>query len=49
MKRTNKQKGDEYEEYIAKYYRFKNYYVIENGKEKGKKDGGIDLLVHHKT
>ena len=45
MNYTNKQKGEQYEEYIAKHYRTKNYYVIENGKNKGRKDGGIDLIA----
>ena len=40
-----KNKGDEYEIYIAKHYRSLGYTVIEHGKEKGRKDGGIDLIA----
>ncbi len=39
------QKGQEYEEYIAKVFQARGYKVIENGKISGKKDGGIDLIV----
>ena len=41
----NKNKGDKYEKYIADYYRNKKYLVEEHGKEKGVKDGGIDLIA----
>ena len=40
-----KTRGDEYEEYIAEHYRKLGCHVIEHGKEKGVKDGGIDLIV----
>lgn len=40
-----KYRGDEYEEYIAKHYRQLGCHVIEHGKEKGVKDGGIDLIA----
>lgn len=43
--KTKKDRGDEYEAYIAKYYRRLGYFVIEHGKEKGLKDGGIDLIA----
>ncbi len=42
---NNKNKGDKYEKYIADYYRGKKYLVEEHGKEKGVKDGGIDLIA----
>gem|GEM_PF-6343853 len=42
---TNKQKGDQYEAYVANYFKNLGYYVWEHGKEKGVKDGGIDLFV----
>ena len=38
-------RGDEYEEYIAEHYRNLGCDVIEHGKEKGVKDGGIDLIA----
>ncbi len=38
-------RGDEYEEYIAEHYRTQGCHVIEHGKEKGVKDGGIDLIA----
>ncbi|KIM10073.1 MAG: hypothetical protein KU38_08055 [Sulfurovum sp. FS08-3] len=40
-----KQKGQDYEDYIAKVFQERGYKVIENGKISGKKDGGIDLIV----
>lgn len=40
-----KEKGDKYEAYVAEYYRKQGYTVWEIGKEKGDKDGGIDLLA----
>lgn len=42
---TNKEKGDMYEAYVANFFREKGYYVYEHGKEKGVKDGGMDLFV----
>jgi Holliday junction resolvase-like predicted endonuclease len=45
IQKENIQKGKAYEEFVAKYYREKNYQVIERGKEKQRKDGGIDLIV----
>lgn len=38
-------RGDEYEEYIAEHYKKLGCHVIEHGKEKGVKDGGIDLIA----
>lgn len=38
-------RGDEYEKYIANHYRQLGCDVIEHGKEKGVKDGGIDLIA----
>jgi len=38
-------KGKEYEDIIAKLFRCRGYIVEENGKDKGKKDGGIDLIA----
>jgi len=43
--KDKKIRGDEYEEYIAEHYRQLGYDVIEHGKEKGVKDGGIDLIA----
>lgn len=40
-----KEKGDKYEAYVAEHYRKQGYTVWEHGKEKGDKDGGIDLFV----
>ncbi|MDD2356705.1 MAG: restriction endonuclease [Thiovulaceae bacterium] len=42
---TNKEKGDMYEAYVAKFFREKGYFVWEYGKEKGIEDGGMDLFV----
>lgn len=42
---TPKEKGDRYEEFIAQHYRGLGYFVWEHGKEKGRKDRGIDLIV----
>ncbi|MBD3808771.1 MAG: restriction endonuclease [Epsilonproteobacteria bacterium] len=39
------EKGKAYEEYIANFFREQGYYVWEHGKEKGRKDKSIDLLV----
>ena len=39
------QKGTQYEEFIAKYYEKLGYKVWEHGKEKGRKDNGIDLIA----
>jgi restriction system protein len=38
-------KGKDYEEVIAKLFSCRGYTVEENGKKKGKKDGGIDLVA----
>lgn len=43
--KENKVKGNAYEEQVADYYRSKGYDVIEHGKLKGRKDGGIDLIA----
>lgn len=43
--KENKVKGNAYEEQVAYYYRSKGYEVIEHGKLKGRKDGGIDLIA----
>ena len=40
-----KEKGDEYEKYIADFFRKQDYYVWEHGKEKGVKDSSIDLII----
>lgn len=42
---TPKEKGDLYEEFIAGHYMRLGYFVWEHGKEHGKKDRGIDLIV----
>jgi len=38
-------KGKEYEEYIANFFREQGYTVWEHGKEKGRKDNSIDLVI----
>jgi len=42
---SNKEKGNLYEEYITEHYRKLGYFVWEHGKEKGRLDQGIDLIV----
>jgi len=42
---NNIEKGYLYEEYIAEHYRRLGYFVWEHGKEKGRLDQGIDLIV----
>lgn len=44
-KKSNKEKGEVYEAFIAKYYKDLGYTVWEHGKEKGRLDGGIDLIT----
>jgi len=43
--RDNKFRGDSYEAFIAQHYRDLGCRVIENGKEQGLKDGGIDIIA----
>ena len=38
-------KGQEYEEYVAKVYRSRGYHVSEYGKQQGLLDHGIDLIA----
>lgn len=45
IKKSNYQKGVEYEEQIGEYYESLGYYVNYHGKDKGKKDKGIDLIA----
>lgn len=47
--RKNKQIGDDYEAYIAKYYRSLGYTVIERGKTMGYADEGIDLIAENQN
>lgn len=44
-KQKKKDKGDEYEKYVADFFRKQGYYVWEHGQEKGLKDSGLDLFV----
>jgi restriction system protein len=44
-KYTNVEKGYLYEKYIAEHYTRLGYFVWEHGKEKGRLDQGIDLIV----
>jgi len=44
-KYSNIEKGYLYEEYITEHYRKLGYFVWEHGKEKGRLDQGIDLIV----
>lgn len=37
--------GLAYEKFVSNYYRSLNYQVIENGRIKGRKDGGIDIIA----
>lgn len=48
LKLSNKEKGDIYEAFIAEHYRKLGFFVLEHGKEKGRKDKGIDLIVKSK-
>jgi len=43
--KSKKEKGEEYEAYIAKHYKSQGYVIWEHGKEKGRLDQGIDLIV----
>lgn len=45
---TPKEKGDRYESFIAQHYRGLGYFVWEHGKEKGRKDKGIDLIAKNR-
>lgn len=45
---TSKEKGELYETFVAEHYKQLDYFVWEHGKEKGKLDGGIDLIVKKK-
>lgn len=48
LKTTYKEKidkGQEYEEYVAKVYRSRGYHVTEYGKQQGLLDHGIDLIA----
>jgi len=38
-------KGEEYEAFIAKFFKEQGWVVWEHGKEKGKKDSSIDLVI----
>jgi len=44
-KYSNEEKGYLYEAYIAEHYKNMGYFVWEHGKEKGRLDQGIDLIV----
>lgn len=44
-KKSNVQKGKEYEEQIGKYYEDIGYHVVYHGLIKGKRDKGIDLIA----
>lgn len=43
----NKKRGNDYEEFVGKYYERQGYKVIYHGLEQGKKDGGIDLIAEN--
>ncbi len=43
---ANKQKGDNYEFQISKYYKNKGYKIYPNGINNGVADGGIDIVAH---
>ena len=42
------QKGDKYEELVAKYYRDQGYIVFKNSLL-GQQDGGLDLIAFHQN
>lgn len=48
---ATRQKGEEFEAYVADHYRMNGYDVIEHGKLYGRKDQGIDLIAtsEHET
>jgi len=43
----NKKRGDDYEEFVGRYYENQGYKVTYHGLERGKKDGGIDLIAEN--
>lgn len=44
--KSNKQKGDEYEFFIAKIFKDDGYKIYMNGYNKGVKDEGIDIIAY---
>jgi len=44
-KKTNKEKGEEYEKFVGNYFENLGYIIKYNGIEKGKKDNSIDLIA----
>ncbi|MDA3055560.1 MULTISPECIES: restriction endonuclease [unclassified Campylobacter] len=44
--KRNKQKGDEYEFFVANLYKDDGYKIYMNGYNKGVKDEGIDIIAH---
>lgn len=44
--KRNKQKGDEYEFFVANLYKDDGYKIYMNGYNKGFKDEGIDIIAH---
>lgn len=42
---SNKEKGDEYEIFIAKHFREQGYTIAEHGIDNGVKDHGIDIIA----
>ena len=44
-KENNKIKGDEFEEHVGKLLQKDGWLVTYNGKDKGKEDGGVDLIA----
>lgn len=45
----NKKRGDDYEEFVGKYYEKQGYKVTYHGQERGRKDGGIDLIAENES
>ena len=45
----NKKRGDDYEEFVGKYYEKEGYQVTYHGYERGRKDGGIDLIAENEN
>lgn len=45
FRKSLKEKGDNYERYVSKYFKDQGYTIAEHGLDNGKKDHGIDLIA----
>ncbi|MDD3324295.1 MAG: restriction endonuclease [Sulfurospirillaceae bacterium] len=43
----NKKRGNDYEEFVGAYYERQGYQITYHGFERGRKDGGIDLIAEN--